>query len=197
MLVETERRSVGLDPNGIIVAADAISHPHAGGIHAFFDKRTAKEDCPRIRDIIDFVCYRCGIQIPFVWAWMCTDFPFQDLDAHSWKAITVSYVEGKLFGTDFPAMENVASLLARKGIVPNLRTALKSQRRSLGLSLGDMAFRLGMERGDVASLERGCCPTSIPRCRTFNKVMVGYEIHPVRLLQLAFTSVADIYEKNK
>lgn len=190
MLVETERRSVGLDPNGIIVAADAISHPYASGIHAFFDKRTAKEDCPRIRDIINFVCYRCGIQIPFVWAWMCTDFPFQDLDAYSWKVATVSYVEGKLSGTDFPAMENVASLLARKGMVPNLRTALKSQRRRLGLSLGEMAFRLGMERGDVASLERGCCPTSIPRCDTLNIAIECYEIHPIRLLQLAFTSVA-------
>lgn len=193
----TGRGFVELDPFAITAVADAISYPYADEIRSFFGKRTSKGGAPRISDIVNFVCYRCAVPLPFLWAWMCADFPVSDLDASNWRSITISYIERNIFGFDFTEMESISSNLRLNGLRPSLRAALKSQRRLLGLSLNEMALRLGVKRGDVAALEHGCSPMSIPRCRTFNNVMVGYEVHPVRLLQLAFTSVVDAFEMSK
>lgn len=184
---------VELDPFGIASVTDAISYPYADEIRAFFGKRASKGGAPRIGDIVNFVCYRCAVPLPFAWAWMCTDFPVATMDSSNWRSITESYIERNLFGLGFAEMEDLSSSFVGNGLRPSLRLALKSQRRLLGLSLNEMASRLGVDRESVAALEHGCFPMSIPRCRTFNEVMAGYEVHPVRLLQLAFTSVADLH----
>ena len=193
----TGRGFVELDPFGIVSVADAISYPYANEIRTFLGKRTSKGDAPRISDIVNFVCYRCAVPLAFAWAWMCTDFPSSNLDMSNWRSITQSYIEENLVGLGFVEMKALSSSFFENGLRPSIRLAFKNQRRILGLSLNEMASRLGVDRKDVAALEHGCFPMSIPRCGTFNKAMVGYEIHPVRLLQLAFTSVADIYETSK
>lgn len=193
----TGRGFVELDPFGIVSVVDAILYPYAEEIRSFICNRVAKGESPRIRDVINCVCHRCGVPLSFAWAWMCTDFPLSNLDTSNWRTITQSYIEKNLVGLGFVEMKELSSNFLENGLRPSIRLAFKSQRRILGLSLNEMASRLGVERKDVAALEHGCFPMSIPRCRTFNKVMAGYEIHPVRLLQLAFTSVADIYETSE
>lgn len=186
----TEEGPVSLDPNGIATVMDAISHPFAPEVSAMLCRCNSKEAYPRINDIVNCVCHRCGVRLSFVWAWMCSDFPFSSISPSTWESVTISYIEDKLEGVCFHEMESIAIRVRSIGCFPSIRSALKQQRMRLGVSLLQMAVRLGVGRNDVASLEHGCFPLSTPRCHTLNMALKGYEIHPIRLLQLSFLVVA-------
>lgn len=186
MLRRTEEGCARLDPKGIAVAMDAISHQYAHSVRILFQVRDAKNEDPRLSDIMNLVCHRCFVHLPFAWAWMCSDFPLRMLGPSDWEALTIGYLDDRLRGRSYIQMEELSLRMRDEGRLPNIRAALKLQRGALGMSLSDMAVRLGVDRGFVASLEHGCHPSSMPRCHTLNKVLPAYELHPVRLLQLSY-----------
>lgn len=186
MLRRTEEGCARLDPKGIAVAMDAISHQYAHSVRSMFQGRDAKNDDPRISDIMNLVCHRCFVHLPFAWAWMCSDFPLHELASVDWEALTIDYLEVRLQERSYRQMEELSLRMRDEGWLPDIRAALKLQRSALGLSLSKMAVRLGVDRGFVSSLEHGCFPSSMPRCHTLNRVLPAYELHPVRLLQLSY-----------
>jgi DNA-binding XRE family transcriptional regulator len=129
----------------------------------------------RVADFITKISRPLGIPFYIIWTWMCTDFQTNNLDPF---LATDNYLKALLCEADYKRLKDYKGPL-------NFRKALKRQRIKLGLSLGKMADKIGIQRDKIIVLEREENYTSIPRCDTLNAVLPFYELHPVELLLLA------------
>ncbi len=129
----------------------------------------------RISDFINKISKPLNIPFYVIWTWMCSDFRTNGLDPF---VATENYLRTLLCDEDYKKIKTCNGPM-------NFRKALKTQRLRLGLSLGEMANKVGVIRDKIIVLEREKNYNSWPRCDTLNAVLPFYELHPVEFLLLA------------
>ncbi len=191
---KTKVNLVKLDTERISIALHLIDYPFETEIETFLTSKKMKFDMPRLRDIINYVCHRFGLPFAVIWSWMCTDFPLSKLSFQNWKTVTKGYLFSNLKTDDYELVKKSFVLSSYIDSNLDLRSALKQQRKELGLSLSQMATRLNSNKETVASLEHGCHSETMPRLYTLNKVMFCYELHPMQLFAKALKKKVSLYE---
>ncbi len=185
--------AVGLDYHGLLQALALLqTNPiwTQSLLQTDLLNRLSGKDHPEAIRLADFqkkVCQPLGIPFYILWVWMCTDFlipigedPFVAAD---------NYLKERLSPDEY------IQVTTNKRTI-NLRKALRLKRTDLKLSLGQMAYRVGVERDQIAVLERKTNGTSMPRCDSLNAVLPAYELHPLELYVLALKE-EDPYPKEK
>ena len=130
----------------------------------------------RLSDFHTKICIPLEIPFYLLWVWLCTDFSIP-LGSNPFESAE-QYLRERLSEEDF------LKVIRSEGPI-NFRKALRARRNSLGLSLAQMADKVGVKKDNIASLERKKNGTSMPRCDTLNKVLPFYGLHPIELYVLA------------